>query len=1715
MFRRLKEFREWFRSEAVAKQDFKEDVQESSERAPYREAVASLPSDILGYWHKALTEDDLLGLQSTDVRIPLKNHARLAWQNFDLGYGTRPTKALAVITARAAEDRRKQEAEALQALEEDPESADDSGEVDTRIPMALVFHHATSADEIQVTWPDPVDKPVKGKKSSRPKVTKLNIAFWFPFDLNDANQVCLPRDLNDCRPRVVRQWLEPQPLIAFNDLPPPIGHYDSYREELKSFIDTLRHSTDLRTYVDACFALFKRIQADGAETGLATISGQWIAVPRQPSYATRALEGVYKAMPQATSIGALGQLILPGRHRSAIQVGCPSPASVIARHVAMVDKAANIQKPDEKRSADPLNDSQRRALHTYGQLASGTGVLAVSGPPGTGKTAMLRAMIANQWVLAAYDSAQHCPVTFVCGATNQSVENVMGTFDGAAGNKHPLARRWLNPVGKNLLGFTASAPSKAKSRSHRKKFTTLEIRKSRLHTFGIGSSSLHLPYKDFAAAAYALAGHFEDAFTKLRPLFDSLFSVEQKLLVSDITRKIRLAQKAASKDALPSRDEFHGYLDALAEVLHSGLRCAIDRQSDVEPLTDLTELTSSFPSEAWSSHWVEDILTELRAASSPEHVQMQYQKLLDVVWRPIIFQLAARYWETRWLADVVASPEPANRRAALRRSAMLFPCIVATLHSAPRLLTQAGEPLFDFLDMLIIDEAGQAAPELGVPVLSLARRAVIVGDMKQLSPVSSVTPEVDARQVRDRWPDSDRLLDLRQRGADSATGSIMKLAATGASFAESMPDGRLRDGLLLREHYRCTESIINVCIDLLYHDHDRDSDGRLLERELVPKIPDPQPGLFADADLPLLDGKPEEELRKRMKASYPLPPLGFYQTGGPNDEPSKGDSWSNPGEARAIVDWLKQNGPPLARWAARVEGNPDQPIALEKIVAIVTPFRGQVEAIRNCIREELDANDDNLSGRLTIGTVHTLQGAEKPVVLFSSVNRESRANCRTDTNHRERVFIDRDDGRLLNVAISRAQKSFILFGHSDLFFSQQAMDPANDLPSAVVGRCLAGVREPEHERMTGAPRTPACKLGPHTLMVVESVHKAKIIQNLVPAGTQVFGCGGHIRDLPGPGAIRWQDGLHPRWQMSQREGGDLTTALRNAGSRLLQCKELVLGTDDDAQGEAIAWHMIQVLKDAPWFVHVRQVRRVRFHSLTEPDMKQAFEEGKLVVVEGATPEERAASMCRALNMGLAYGAIALRVLDNLIGSVYLRHGIPGGGRVKGPLLRALAAHGDSKERPGKRFGIAITLLVNDTAVPARLMVLRGTEGWRRWGTDVEENASLVSAALKDAVVSTTPCLIEHNTELLPPMEQLGTNQVLQEAFRRFGWLPSETMTALQRLYELRADTDESKPLPRNGAWATLDDQGRLCLTEAGRNLANKLLGSSWLEQISANELLIAFDEALTRLSWHADACEQDYVEFLRTWAARFDDCRPAQECSTPIVGPYSATVDAQGFEIMLFAGQPSVDLSSWKTSSVDILPAEKSESVEAGDTPEDLGGGRSGAHGALVPLDLAIEADSEKMAGFSPRQRQLYAMMSKLMLASSLRDGEMHTVRRIYPLTWGVVRPIEVGVEVITGTQGAYAGWFGIDPEGGGRYTSSWAQSGVEALLGAQAPPVLQVVAQDNATRTHSLLEPTVDQLLAWMHARGHGRPSTYGKHIEDLLCGYESALVQGESTDE
>jgi superfamily I DNA and/or RNA helicase len=118
---------------------------------------------------------------------------------------------------------------------------------------------------------------------------------------------------------------------------------------------------------------------------------------------------------------------------------------------------------------------------------------------------------------------------------------------------------------------------------------------------------------------------------------------------------------------------------------------------------------------------------------------------------------------------------------------------------------------------------------------------------------------------------------------------------------------------------------------------------------------------------------------------------------------ANGGSRYNDFEARTIAAWL-------AAHKEEIEHHYSKP--LHELVGIVTPFSAQVSAIKSSLLK-LDINCSGDENSLTVGTVHSLQGAERAIVLFSPVY----------SKHEDGGFIDRDSS-MLNVAVSRAKDSF-------------------------------------------------------------------------------------------------------------------------------------------------------------------------------------------------------------------------------------------------------------------------------------------------------------------------------------------------------------------------------------------------------------------------------------------------------------------------------------------------------------------------------------------------------------------------------------------------------------------------------------------------------------------------------------------------------------------
>ncbi|MEX8546640.1 MAG: DEAD/DEAH box helicase, partial [Mucilaginibacter sp.] len=381
---------------------------------------------------------------------------------------------------------------------------------------------------------------------------------------------------------------------------------------------------------------------------------------------------------------------------------------------------------------------------------------------------------------------------------------------------------------------------------------------------------------------------------------------------------------------------------------------------------------------------------------------------LDVTLRHKAFQLALHYWEGRWLLQIEKDLTDVNFdkkgvdaiKNRWNRQAMLTPCFVSTFYMAPKFFSsfkflKKGEdgknifdnpPLFNFIDLLIVDEAGQVSPEVGIATFSLAKQAVIVGDVKQIEPVWNITNKIDVGNLKregliKNYEDLVYEKEFDPKGFLASTGSIMKMAQNACCYKEV---GLSEKGVILVEHRRCYDEIINYCNVLAYN-------GQL---------------------------KP---LKGKADKSNLFPPMYCIHVEG--NSTIINTSRYNLNEANAIVNWLKLNKHKIEEKYGK----------LENAVGIITPFVGQKNSLQYALKKA--GFDITL---LKLGTVHALQGAERPIVLFSMVYGEGDSGT---------MFFDRKPN-LLNVAVSRAKDNFIVFANTKIF------DKKAKTPSGILAKHL-------------------------------------------------------------------------------------------------------------------------------------------------------------------------------------------------------------------------------------------------------------------------------------------------------------------------------------------------------------------------------------------------------------------------------------------------------------------------------------------------------------------------------------------------------------------------------------------------------------------------------------------------------------------------------------
>jgi DNA topoisomerase I len=288
-----------------------------------------------------------------------------------------------------------------------------------------------------------------------------------------------------------------------------------------------------------------------------------------------------------------------------------------------------------------------------------------------------------------------------------------------------------------------------------------------------------------------------------------------------------------------------------------------------------------------------------------------------------------------------------------------------------------------------------------------------------------------------------------------------------------------------------------------------------------------------------------------------------------------------------------------------------------------------------------------------------------------------------------------------------------------------------------------------------------------TVVVVESPSKAKTINKYLGKDFVVLASYGHVRDLPAKdGSVKPDEDFAMDWEVDSKSSkrlSDIVTALKDS-------ERLVLATDPDREGEAISWHVLEVLKKKG-ALKGKTVQRVAFNAITKQAVQDAL----------AHPRE--------IDAALVDAYLARRALDYLVGftiSPVLWRKLPGArsaGRVQSVALRLIC----QRELEIEKFRSQEYWSIDGRFVTPQGQefdaALSSIDGKRleKLSLADEVSARAIETAIKSGSFSVDS--IESKPAKRHPFPPFRTSTLQQEASRKLGFSASRTMQVAQRLYE--------------------------------------------------------------------------------------------------------------------------------------------------------------------------------------------------------------------------------------------------------------------------------------------------------------------------------------------
>jgi len=289
------------------------------------------------------------------------------------------------------------------------------------------------------------------------------------------------------------------------------------------------------------------------------------------------------------------------------------------------------------------------------------------------------------------------------------------------------------------------------------------------------------------------------------------------------------------------------------------------------------------------------------------------------------------------------------------------------------------------------------------------------------------------------------------------------------------------------------------------------------------------------------------------------------------------------------------------------------------------------------------------------------------------------------------------------------------------------------------------------------------------LLIVESPSKAKTLKKYLGRGFDIVASYGHVRDLEAKeGAVDPADNFHMKYALVEKNKKHVDAIAKAVG----KADRIYLATDPDREGEAIAWHLGEILKGKKLLKN-KKLHRVVFYEITESAVTEAV----------AKP--------RQISMPLVNAQQARRALDHLVGfnlSPLLWKKIGPGlsaGRVQSPALRLIVEREQEIEKFKSReyWTIHLDSHKEKQKFGARLIQYRGDKVEQFTIVTDEQHRQVVADIEKTAKGTAKVVRVERKPKSRQPAAPFTTSTLQQEAVRKLGFTTERAMRTAQQLYE--------------------------------------------------------------------------------------------------------------------------------------------------------------------------------------------------------------------------------------------------------------------------------------------------------------------------------------------